>query len=83
MLPPGPLVGYFRFCPPLSSGGDPPGGRGYVATRPTCGPPLILPPLLGHLRRQGLCCQLAHLWATSDCASRSEAVETPQAAMVM
>ena len=29
-----------------TSGGDPPGGRGYVATRPTCGPLLILPPAL-------------------------------------
>ena len=33
-------------------------GRDYVATRPTCGPPLILSPALkrwGPPRRQGLC----------------------------
>ena len=42
--PPCPLVGHLRFCPPLCSGGDPPGDRGYVATLPTYGPLLILPP---------------------------------------
>ena len=57
-----------------------------IATLPTCGPPLILPPALrrwGPPRRQGLCSHLAHLWATSDSAPRSEAVGTPQAAGVM
>ena len=61
-------------------------GRGYVATLPTCGPLLILPPALkrwGPPRRQGLCSHLAHLWATSDSAPRSEAVGTPEAAGVM
>ena len=71
---------------------DPPGGRGYVATLPTCGPPLILPPALkrwGPPRRQGLCSHLAHLWATSDSAPRSplegkeasaeQSVESPEA----
>ena len=29
--------------------------------------------------RQGLCSHLAHLWATSDSAPRSEAVGTPHA----
>ena len=68
----------------------------YVATLPTCGPLLILPPALkrsGPPRRQGLCSHPAQLWAisnnspptlkrwaTSDCACRSEAVGTPQAA---
>ena len=55
--------------PWLYSGGEPPGGRGYVATLPTCGPLLILPPALkrwGTPRRQGLCTHLAHLWAPSD-----------------
>ena len=67
-------------------GGDPPGGRGYVATRPTCGPLLILPPVLkqrGPLRRQGLRSHPAHLWATSHSVPRSEEVGTPQAAGVM
>ena len=39
------------------------------------GPLLILPPALkrwGPPRRQGLCSHLAHLWATSDSAPRSE-----------
>ena len=79
--PPCPLVGHFSFCPPLSSGGDLLGGRGYVATLHTCGPLLILPPALKRLgppRRQGLCSHLAHLWAAFDSASRFEAVGTPQ-----
>ena len=61
----------FDFAPPLSSGGAPQGGRGYVATVPTCGPLLILPAPLkwrGSPRRQGLCCPLAHKWATSNSA---------------
>ena len=58
-------------------------GRGYVATLPTFGPPMILPPALkrwGPPRPQGLCSHRAHLWATSDSAPGSEAVGTPQAA---
>ena len=73
-------------APRSEIGGDPPGGRGYVATLSTCGPPLILPLALkpwGPPRRHGLCSHLAHLWATSDSAPRSEAVGTPQAAGVM
>ena len=57
-----------------------------VATLPTCGPPLILPPALkrwGHLRRQGMCSHLSHLWPTSDFAPSSEAVGTPQASGVV
>ena len=44
---------------------------GYVATLPTSGPLLILPPALkqwGAPRRQGLRSHLAHKWATSDFA---------------
>ena len=33
-------------CAPVLSGGDPPGGRGCVATLPNCGPPLVLPAAL-------------------------------------
>ena len=50
--------------------------KGYVATLPTSGPLLILSPALkrrGSPRRQGLCSHLAHKWATSDSAPRSEA----------
>ena len=64
----------------------PPGGKGYVATLPTFGPPLILPHALkrwGPPKRQGLCSHLAHLCATSDSPPRSEAVGTPQAVGVM
>ena len=85
MEPPWPLEGHFCFCPPLC-GGDPSDGRGYVATLPTCGPLLILSPALkgwGPPRRQELCSHLAHLWATSNSAARSQAVGTPQAAGVM
>ena len=49
--------------------GTPPGGRGYVATLATCGPPLILSPApkrWGPPRRQGLSSHLAHLRATFD-----------------
>ena len=66
--------------------GTPPGGRGYVATLPTCGPPLMPPPALkrwGPHRWQGLCSHLAQLWATSYSAPRSEAVGTPRTAGVM
>ena len=59
---------------------DPPGGAGYVFTLPTFGPPLILPPALkrwGPPTRHGLCIHIAHLWATSASASRSEVLGTP------
>ena len=52
-----------------------------MATMPTSGPLLILPPALrrcGSLRRQGLCSHLAHKWATSNFAPRSKAVEIPE-----
>ena len=57
-----------------------------MATLPTCGPLLILPPALKRLgppRRQGLCSHLARLRATSHSAPRSEAVGTTQAAGVL
>ena len=57
-----------------------------MATLPTRDPPLILPPApkrWGPHRRQGLCGHLAHLWATSDSARRSQAVGSPWAARVM
>ena len=55
---------------------------GYVATLPTSGPLLILPPALkprGSPRWQGLRSHLAHKWATSDFAPRSEAEGIPEA----
>ena len=57
-----------------------------MATLPTCGPLLIVPPALkrwGPQRRRGLCSHLAHLWAYYDSAARFEAVGTPKAAGVM
>ena len=66
--------------------GTPPGGKGSLATLPTYGPLLILPPALkwwGPPRRQGLCSHLARLWATSDSVPSSEVVGKPQAAGVM
>ena len=57
----------------------------WVATLPTCGPLLILPPALkrrGPPRRQGLSSHLAHTWATSDSAPRSKAAGIPEAAGV-
>ena len=56
-----------------------------MATLPTSGPLLILPPALkrrGSPRRQGLRSHLAHKWATSDFAPRSEAEGIPEAAGV-
>ena len=67
-------MGHLRFCPPLSSGGDPLGGRVYVATLLTCGLLLVLSlaqKQRGSPRRQGLCSHLAHLWATFDFVPRS------------
>ena len=52
---------------------------------PTSGPLLILPPTLkrrGSPRRQGLRSHVAHKWATSDFAPRSEAEGIPEAAGV-
>ena len=57
-----------------------------MATLPTCGPLVILPPAVkrrGSLRRQGLCSHLAHKWATSDFVPRSEAEGIPEAVEVM
>ena len=74
-----PTCGPLLILPPPSEAVGTPGGRGYVATLPTCGPLLILPPARkrwGPPKRQGLCSHLAHLWATSDSAPRSEAVGT-------
>ena len=64
----------------------PPDGRGYVATRPTCGLPLLLPPTLKQLAPpewQGLCFHPAHLWGTSHSAPSSIVVVIHQAAGVM
>ena len=69
------------ILPPALKRWGPPSGRGYVATLPGCGVLLILPPALkrwGPPRRQVLCSHLAHLWATSDSAPRSEAVGIPR-----
>ena len=62
------------------------GGKGYVGTLPSFGPPPILLPAVkrwGPPRRQGLCSHLAHLWATTVSAPAFEAVGIPQAARVM
>ena len=86
MQPPGPLVGHFRLCPHALWCGDPSGGRGHIATCPTCGTLLILPPSLkrwGPPRQQGLCSCPAQLWATSDSAPCREAFATSQVAGVM
>ena len=74
------------YAPRSEAAGGPPRGRGYVATLPTCWPPVIVPPALkrwGPPRRRQLCGHLAHLWATSDAVPRREAVGTPQAVGVM
>ena len=58
---------------------------GYVATLPTSGPLLILPPALkwwGSPRRHGLRSHLAHKWATSDFVPRPEADGIPETARV-
>ena len=66
--------------------GTPVGGRGYIATLPTCGPLLILPAALKRWeppRREGLFSHLIHLWAACRFAPRSAAVGIPLAAGVM
>ena len=68
------------FVPGFEAVGIPLGGRGYVATLPTCGPSLMLSPALkrwGSPGQHGLCSHLAHLWATSDPAPRCEALGIP------
>ena len=70
------------ILPPALTGGDPRGGKGYVATLLTSGPLLILPPALkrwGSPRRQGLRSHLVHNWATSDFPPPSEAEGIPEA----
>ena len=86
MQRPAPIVGHLRFCPLLSSVAQTRGDRGYVATRPTCGPPVILFPAVKcrvPSRRQGLCSHPAHLWATCEFVARSEALGNPKAVGVM
>ena len=81
MLPPRPFVEHLYFCPPLRSVWDPPGGRGYVATHPACGPLLILSPAVKRwvpLKQQRLCSHPAHLWASCDFVTRSQALVTPK-----
>ena len=56
-----------------------------MATLPTCWPLLILPPTMkwwGSPRWQGLSSHLAHKWATSDSAHRSEGEGIPEVAGV-
>ena len=58
-----------HFVPCSKSIGDPPDGTGYVATRPTCRPLLILSPTLqrwGPPKWRGLCSHRAPLWALFD-----------------
>ena len=53
---------------------------------PKSGPLLIWAPALrrwGSPRRQSLCSHLAHKWATSDFAPRSEVVGIPEAVGLM
>ena len=94
MVRSGPQVGKVRggspplhtVPPTLKRHRDTLGGRGYVATLPTCGPPLMLPRALkrwGPPKPPGLCSHHAHLWAASDSAHCFEAVGTPHAAGVM
>ena len=65
------------FVPRFEAFGSPPRGKGYVATRPTCGPLLILLSALKHWGtpgRQGLFSHVAHLWATADFVPHYEAL---------
>ena len=76
------LVHFWATCDsaPRSEAVGTPAGTGYAAALPTCGALVILrpaPKMGGPLRQQGLCSHLAHLWATSDSAPRSETVGTP------
>ena len=75
MLPAGPFVGHFWFRTPPWSVGDPPYCRGYVTSRPICGPLLIpypvsealgTPPPPGSRGYDGT---RVDLWATSDSVS--------------
>ena len=64
----------------------PPGGRDYVATRPTCGPLLILSTALKRWESpswQWLCSHPAHLLGTSHFVPRFEAYGIPKASGFM
>ena len=70
----------------FEASGIPPNGRGYVATRPSYDPLLILYPSLkcwGPPTWQGLCSPEAHLWASCDFIPCSETLGSPQMAGVM
>ena len=58
--------------PPHSKAvGTPLGGKGYVATQPSCGPLVIVPSAVrrwGPPKRQELSSHPPHLWATFDSA---------------
>ena len=74
--------GELLIVPPFRSGREPRGGKGYVATLPTSGPLLSVPPASkrwGSPRLQGLRSHLAHKWAPSSSAPCSEAVGIPEA----
>ena len=64
-------MGLCQFYLLLRNVVDPLDGSTDVTHAPTCGPLLRLSParsLWGTPKRQGWCCQCAHLWATSDFA---------------
>ena len=72
---------HLRDTPRSKGVGEPPLSRGYVATRPTCGPLLMPPRALKRReppRQQAVCSHPAHLWATFDSAPCCEAPEPPK-----
>ena len=74
-------MGHLSFCPLLRRIRDAQSRTGYVATQPTCGPFLIMPPApkrWGPSRWHILCSKPAHIWATSDFVPRPDVLGAPR-----
>ena len=74
------------FVPQNVALGTPQDVKGYTSTTPTCGPLLMLSPVVkrwGPQKKARLCSHHTHLWRHIDLVPRYEALGTSQTARVM